>query len=42
LKSYTVTAICEKDSEVLYMSKNDYFKLQSNPVIWGGLRENAE
>lgn len=27
MKVYTVTAICERDAEVLYMGKNEYLKL---------------
>lgn len=41
-KNYSVSAICEKDAEVLYMSKQDYLKLQNNSAVWSGLQTKAE
>ena len=42
MKTYTATAVCEKDAEVLYISATDFLKLQTSSVVWSGLHSNVE
>ena len=42
MKTYTITAVCDKEAEILYISANDLLKLQSNSVVWSGLHANVE
>ena len=38
-KVHTTSAVCEVNSEVLVMSKEDFLKLRYHPVVWSTLTE---